>query len=276
MRRIIQIVAIAFLLLLGTATLSLYSMYQKSVASLETSQKSEQAVTDQYAQTISAVAEIQDSLDTILPEGQKLPAYNPSYANERAMGGPNSHEILDRIAMIRAGLQRGKERIEKLEADLKHSGLRLDGLQKMVAGLRHSLKEKEDQLAEMGTQLAQVQDTLRVHDETLAERQQELATVYFVEGPKRELMKSGVIEARGGLLGIGKTLRPSARIPEPLFSMINTDEESVVRLNAAKAQVVSAQPLTSYELRLVDGKLELHILDPAEFRKVRQLVIVTA
>src|SRR5258706_13919202 len=101
MRRTIQIVVVAVLVLMGLGMLSLYSMFSKAVASLETSKKAEQATNDQYAQTISSIAEIQDSLDTILPEGQKLPAYNPSYANERAMGGPNSHEIIDRIALIR-------------------------------------------------------------------------------------------------------------------------------------------------------------------------------
>ena len=45
---------------------------------------------------------------------------------------------------------------------------------------------------------------------------------------------------------------------------------------AAKARVLSAQPPTSYELKLVEGKVELHIIDPTEFRKVRQLVILTA
>jgi hypothetical protein len=49
-----------------------------------------------------------------------------------------------------------------------------------------------------------------------------------------------------------------------------------VRTESAKARVITPQPADSYELRLVDGKMELHILNPAEFRKVRQLVIVTA
>lgn len=276
MRRITQLVVAIVVLVLAAASVGLYSLYHRSVTALQSSQAAEQSTNDQYAQAINAIAEIQDSLATILPEGEKLPTSNPSLANERAMGGPSSGEILERIATLRAGLQRGKERIAKLETDLQHSGLRMASLQKLVAGLRRSVKEKEGELTALSSQLAEVRDTLRVHDEILVDRQRELATVYYVEGPKRELLKSGVIEARGGVLGLGKTLRPSARIPEPLLSTLNTDEESVVRLNTAKAQVVSAQPLSSYEMRLVDGKMELHILDPAQFRKVRQLVIVTA
>ena len=53
--------------------------------------------------------------------------------------------------------------------------------------------------------------------------------------------------------------------------------ETVVPIPSAKAKVVSAQPPTSYVLTPgVDGKMELHITDPVEFRRVRQVVIVTA
>jgi uncharacterized coiled-coil protein SlyX len=201
---------------------------------------------------------------------------NPGLSEERAMNGASSGEVLERIAALRTRLQHHQERIEKLEADLKKSGTKIDGMEKMLANLRRTLKQKEGELDQMAASLTEVRDTLRVHDEMLVDRQRELATVYYVEGPKKELMKSGVIVAKGGVLGVGKTLKPSANIPEPLLSTLNTDEERVVRLDAKKAQVVSAQPISSYQLLLVDGKMELHILDPAEFRKVRQLVIVTA
>lgn len=275
MRRTIQVAIAALVVVVAAASAVFYNMYSKALSSLESAQVSERTTQEQYAQAVGEIAEIQDSLATILPEGEKLPG-SDSYSREQALGGPNSQQILERIAIVRAGLQRGKERIAQLESKLNDSGLRVTSLQKLVAGLRRDVKEKEDQLAVLSTQLAQVQDTLRVHDEMLVDRQKQLATVYFVAGPRRELMKSGVVEARGGVLGIGKTLKPSGRAPEALFSVLDTDLESVLTLDARKAQVVSAQPISSYELREVGGRMELHILDPAEFRKVRQLVIVTA
>lgn len=275
MRRSIQVAIAAFVVVVVAASAIFYNMYSKALSSLETAEQAERTTQDQYAQAVSEIAEIQDSLATIMPEGERLPGAS-SYSREQALGGPNSQQILERIASVRAGLQRGKERIAQLETKLKESGVHAASLQKLVAGLRRSVKEKEDQLATLSTQLAQVQDTLRVHDEMLVDRQKQLATVYFVAGPKSELMKSGVIVARGGVLGIGKTIKPSAQAPEALFSTLDTDMETVLPLDAKKAQVVSAQPLSSYELRQVGDKVELHILDPAEFRKVRQLVIVTA
>lgn len=276
MRKNMQVAIAALVLLVVAASAVFYNMYSKALNSLETAEQAERTTQDQYAQAISEIAEIQDSLATIMPEGESLPG-SSSYSREQALGGPNSQQILERIAIVRAGLERGKARIAQLESNLKESGVRVASLQKLVTGLRRSVQEKEEQLATLSTQLAQVQDTLRVHDEMLVDRQRQLATVYFVAGPKRELMKSGVIEARGGVLGIGKTLKPSGRAPEALFSVLDTDMSTVLPLDAKKAQVVSAQPLASYELRpTADGRVELHILDPEQFRKVKQLVIVTA
>ena len=43
-----------------------------------------------------------------------------------------------------------------------------------------------------------------------------------------------------------------------------------------KVQVLSPQPTSSYEVKLEGNQVELHILDPKEFRKVKHLVIMTA
>ena len=44
----------------------------------------------------------------------------------------------------------------------------------------------------------------------------------------------------------------------------------------AKARLISGQPAGSYSLQLVDGHMELHIIDPTEFRKVKQVVILSS
>lgn len=276
MRTSLKVVTIAVVVLLAASTAYLFTLNARSQATAERARLAEQETMDQYAQAIGEIAEIQDSLSTIVPDAGDLPGAGSGFTSERALGGPSSGEILERIASLRAGLQRGRDRIARLEDDLRTSGLRVVSLQKLLNGLRRDVKEKENQLAAISDQLAMVRDTVRLQDEAIAERETELATVYFVTGTKRALLESGVIEARGGVLGLGKTLKPSARAPEELFTALNTDEANVLPLGTAKAQVVSAQPLSSYELREVDGRMELHILDPGQFRKVRQLVIVTA
>jgi len=290
MRKSIQIILAVAVLLLGGATMYFYSQYQKSQtsnASLESASKTTQ---DQYAQTINAIAEIQDSLNAIAIGDKNMQLEQSNLHQERSMGAPSGQEALERIGLLRASIERSKERISRLESELHHSGLRVTGLQKMIASLREASAEKERQIAELSsqvdtlhtqvgsltTQVAQVQDTVRARDEAVSERQRELATVYYVANNKTELRKQGVIEAKGGVLGLGKTIRPTARAQESVFTPLNTDEQTVLELPGKRAQVITAQPASSYELRQVNGRMELHILSPQDFRKVRQLVIVTA
>jgi uncharacterized coiled-coil protein SlyX len=289
MRKTLQLALAAAVLLFAGATTYLYTQYQKTQSSLVTAQQSDQASRDQYTQAIDAIAEIQDSLNAIAPES-KMPGASQSLQGEKDMGGPNRGDVLNRIATLRTSLARNKERITKLESALRHSGMRISGLSKLVANLKATSEEKERQITELAatvtglqtqvsgltTQVEETQTTLQQREETLAQKQTELATVYYVEGTKRALTKSGVIVTKGGVLGIGKTIKPAGNISDNVFQTINTDQVTIVPLSSAKAQVVSAQPVSSYELKLVDGKMELHILDAEQFRKVRQLVIVTA
>ena len=100
-----------------------------------------------------------------------------------------------------------------------------------------------------------------------------------------EQMKRGAemavadINAKGGVLGLGKAFRPANATTQTAFTPLDTDQETVIRTSATKpekAKLLSAQPAGSYEMVVVDGHVELHILDPKEFRKIRQVVILTA
>ena len=86
------------------------------------------------------------------------------------------------------------------------------------------------------------------------------------------LSRRGVM---GGLMGLGKTLKPSGQINESLFTSMDTDRENVIHIPGARAQVLSAQPVSSYELLPAGDEVMLRILDPKEFRTVRHLVIMT-
>lgn len=110
---------------------------------------------------------------------------------------------------------------------------------------------------------ATAQQELAVNQQQLAEKRLELATVFYAMGSKKELIQSGVVEAKGGVLGFGKTLEPSGRFERAVFTALDTDEESVIRIPADKAQVLSAQPISSYVIQPV-GKdvVELRIQNP--------------
>lgn len=290
MRKSVQYGLIALVILLAGSTAVLFANYQKKSTEYTEVKANEETTRNRYAQTIDAIAEIQDSLNAISVGEGSVQMVSGQLQNEKQLNGADSKDALDRIAMLRSSISRNKERILQLESSLKKSGNKVAGLQKMVANLKTSVADREAQVAELsnrvdalGTQVAgltteveQNHQTIQAKDESLEQRRRELATVFVAVGDKKTLETQGVLIAKGGLLGIGKTLAPSGATASGAFTPLDTDQETSIPTNAAKAKVVSAQPPSSYELVLVDGKMTLHILDPNEFRKVRQLVIVTA
>jgi predicted nucleic acid-binding Zn-ribbon protein len=290
MRRTVLYALVAAIVLLLGATAVLFTRYQTATADYQNMKAAEETAQARYSETINAIAEIQDSLNAISLGDTTVRMLSRELESEQRLTGPDGREALDRIAALRAVVRRSKERIRQLESSLKSNGNRIVGLEKMVANLKRSVAEKEDFVAQLSgrvdslqTQVAglvaevqQNQDTLRVRAQALEEKRRELATVYYVVGTKKHLTASGVVVARGGVLGLGTTLQPSGRMSEGASTPLDTDRETVIPIPSAKARVLSAQPPSSYELKLVGNRMELHILDPREFRTVKQLVILTA
>lgn len=291
MRKPVQIVLATAVVLLVIVAAVLFGQYQKTSKELTVAKSGQTEAEGRYAETIDAIAEIQDSLNSIAlgDTGLGVQPWNPQTGQE-AMG-PKGKEALSRIAAVRSSIARSKERIQALEARVKQNGIKLGSLQRMIKNLKRDVAEKEQMVAQLQTQVTdlntqvvtlnttvqETQDTLRVRDETLEQKRRELATVYYIVGTKSDLKNAGVVQSKGGLLGIGKTLTPT---PVPAsssaFTAMDTDQQTVIYTPSKKVRVITAQPVTSYQLMLVDGKMELHITDPTEFRKIKQVVILAS
>jgi len=263
-------------LLLGVTEV-IYSKYQKTAAAYAQMQTDSENTRIRYGQAINDIAMIQDSLNSIVLGPEEARLIPSSLQNEQRLSENHGDEALARIAVLRAGVERTKSKIEELDRMLKKNGVQIAGLEKMIKGLRRNVAEKEKQIAHLNGQVDSLETQVTGLTADNQEKQRELGTIYYTMGTTKALKASGVVVAKGGVLGINKTLEPSKQVNEALFTALNTDEETVISIPAAKAQVVSAQPITSYVLTpAVDGHMELRITDPKEFRKIKHLVIVTA
>jgi len=289
MRNRLAPILTAALLLALAGCVWLFVRYRDASSRYVDLQAAEQASRESYSRTLDAIAEIQDSLDAIAPADSLLRSKPSSLVTEERLSGPNAQRALERIATLRASIMRSRERIQRLESDLHRSGVRVASLQRVIANLRHDLAEKQAQLDDLVGKMSELQgrvtgleaavaesrDSLFATSAALEERRHELATVWYVVGTRRALLQQGLIVMKGGFLGLGGTPVPSGRTPDTGMTPIDTDEATVIATQATRARVLTPQPVASYELRTVDGRVELHIVDPVEFRKVRQLIIMT-
>lgn len=289
MRRPVAVVLVILVVLLAVATIVLFVNYRKASTNYADMKTREETARVGYSEAFNAITEIQDSLNTIAVGDTAVKMLTGRERSEMKATEGVRRQALQHIALLNASLQRNKDRISQLEQRLHRSGIRVASLEKMLTGLKQQVAEKESviasltsqidtlhtQVAGLQTEVQQNQDTIRQREATIEERRRESATIYYIVGNKTELTRAGIIQARGGVLGLGKTLGVTARPNESLFTPLDTDRESVIHTPAAKVQVLSAQPASSYELQLVDAKIQLHILDPNEFRKVKYLVVMT-
>jgi peptidoglycan hydrolase CwlO-like protein len=282
MRKPALFALLAVIVLLIAATALLFSKYKATTASYTDAET-------RYSGAINAIAEIQDSLNAIVVGDTTVQMLSQTLQGEQHLTEPQSRQVLDRISIVNASIERTKARINDLEEKLKKSGVRIGGLQKMIAGLKRDVSAKEDLVSQLTvrvdslqttvsglqTEVRASQDTILAKDQSLEEKRRELATIYYIVGTRKELLDSGVLVAKGGVLGLGKTLQLSGHYNENLFTPLDTDQEHTITASAARARVLSPQPLSSYELAPAGLKTELHILDAREFRKVKHLVIMT-
>jgi uncharacterized coiled-coil protein SlyX len=273
--------AIVTLLLLAATAVS-YSKYRKSLADYQQATAEQENMRGRYDRAVGEIVMIQDSLNAIVlgeEAVRNLPARNDV---EVQVPGTLHDQVLTRIATLKSAIERTKERIEDLDSRLKKNGVKIAGMERMLAGLRKNVAEKEEHIAQLSTQVDTLQTRVaglstevEVQQMVLTEKQQELATIYYTIGTKKDLTRAGVVESKGGVLGFGKTLKPSAMVNESAFTPLNTDQEMVIQIPSEKAQVLSAQSTSSYVLQPISKDMvELRIVDPKEFRKIKQLVIL--
>lgn len=289
MRRPTLLALTSVIVILLGAGVVVFQKYRKTSADYADLKLTEEQQRAHYTDAFNSIASIQDSLTAIALGDSSVGLLSQGLQSEQRLTKSQESEILDRFAVLKAGLQRTKDKIGELESNLKKSGIKIAGLQRMIANLKQTAAEKEGQISFLTVQVdslqnrvtglvaevQQSQDTIRVKEETIEEKRKELGTIYYVIGSKKELTDYGLITARGGILGLGKTLQPTGHVSGQVFTPLDTDAESVIRLPSPKVQILSAQPPSSYQLQLVGGQMELHILDPKEFRTVKHLVIMT-
>lgn len=267
-------VGVAFVALLAVSG-AFFFKYQQSNTALADLRAEDEATRERYGEALSSIAAIQDSLDAIVLGDEAVRLSSRSFDEEAALNTSEGDVVLGKIGLLRAGIERSKARIQELDDHLRKNGMQIEGLEKMVASLRRSVSDKEARIAILVERVQSL--TTEVHGLTASveEKRQELGTVYVVMGDRRELTQSGVVVATGGVLGLGKSLKPSGYMNEAVATPVDTDLETVVEIPAPGAQVLTPQPSSSYTLETNGEVTLLRILDPREFRKIRHVVILT-
>jgi hypothetical protein len=242
-----------------------------------------------YDSSVAANAEIQKSLDALdkelgtIDSGTELPAGTP----EQRIAS-----IMSSLTNARNKIEDYKKQIKNLESKLASSNGQLSGIQSIVNKLKASVADKEKIVSELEGRLAELSTTLESErqvsqteinrrDSQLKEKETVITTqniennqLYYAVGTRKQLKDSGIIDRKGGILGIGKvsTVKDADLAKFTSFNLIDTKQVSFPVTKKGYA-VLSNHVASSYEVRKSGEQYILTVTDENLFRKQKILVI---
>lgn len=214
-----------------------------------------------------------------------------SVAEQNEGGRRPVEEINHDIAAIDRLLQENRSKIASLQhaaAQLRKANLRIDGLEKMIAGMQTQLGEKTAEVEQLRRELETMGVEVKDLTEQVAQRSAEveelscerielenrLHTVFYIVGAEKELRDAQIVDKRGF---IGRTLTVNQGGSLESFTQADARLLGEIPVGHRKATVVTAHPADSYRL-VTDGDkvvTKLVIDDPARFWESSKILVVS-
>jgi chaperonin cofactor prefoldin len=290
MRKTILLAAVA---LFATACVS-KSEYDRQLAQAaalsaeKDSLLSEVVATSQFIGDVSAELEQVQSNSPVAARAGEMESLSPT--EQRAQLLQRVTELTTRIKEAEASMAQSRRRIAALTAGNSSLTAKYDStiasFQQLIETQKaevvalvdkvSALTAENTQLREANTQLATERAALSSDRDYLMSEQN---TVYWVAGSKSELLQRGIIEQRGGMLGIGRTLVLARTIDTEDFEAADRRALDEIPLpdSTKNYRIVSPNDLAGLDSTPVGGKFKgsMRIAAPETFwRPSRFLVLV--
>lgn len=196
------------------------------------------------------------------------------------------------MTAIRTAIQANLQKLSRLEGEKRATSQKLQSLQALADELKRSLEEKATMIAalesrvsdltgQVATQTARLDEKdgqLREKDEAIAQKTKVLNTGWVAVAGKKTLLKKGVIDKRGSILGLGGAWQETGKFDPEVFREVDTTEEAELEIPApaSKVRLLPGHPEGSYEVVAGGPALtRLKVTDRDAFwRESRYLVVM--
>lgn len=237
------------------------SCQQKKLDRMQEVQDSLQQVAQEKDSTITdfigSMNEIQSNLDSVKKLEDIVNIESQSNAEPTSS---TRNKIMRDIAMINDLLQKNRELIASQQKKLSNSSYKMNEMQDMLDGMTRQLEAKDTEIASLSEELQKLHvniDSLNKDLQAARERTElqakmieeksdkidrqtsELNTAYYVFGTAKELIENGVIEKKGGFLGIGRAMKFREDFNPDVFTKVDIRDLNEINLNAKKTNVIT-------------------------------------
>ncbi|MFT4772526.1 MAG: hypothetical protein ACI9CP_000221 [Cryomorphaceae bacterium] len=210
-------------------------------------------------------------------------------AGELRKGEDTREEITRDIQAINNLLEENKKTIGRLNQKLAKSGSEVTSFKKLIAQLNEDIETKEEEVSYLKENLTAANFTIEILNEMLDSAEfrneiqsdliqmqsDEMNTVYYAIGSFKDLEEAGVVEKKGGIVGIAGSKQLKSDFNKDFFAQIDLTRTRLIPVNSEKVNIVTAHPPETYEL-VGEEEKTLKILEPMRFWEAsKYLVIIT-
>lgn len=288
--------ALAALVVLTTACVS-KSEYDRQLANAAAISAEKDSLLNEVVATSQFIAEVNTELDKVksgqpvATGGGEMETLSPTEARARLADRVKS--LTERLRESEERLAQSRRRVSQLtsnnatqsaqmaafDSTIKQFQVIIDNQKGEIVALLDQvgiLTSENVALRETNTQLEVQRAELTTANVALTTEQN---TVYWVAGEKDDLIKRGIVEQRGGMLGIGKTQVLARTLDAGEFTAVDRTQATELTLpDPAKSyRIISTNDLAGLDAAPKDGNFKgtVKIKDPAVFwRSSKFLVLV--
>lgn len=225
---------------------------------------------------IESFNEIQENLNAI-KEKEKIVANASSKGDVKN----KSNQIKEDIQAIYDLMAKNKNRISSLSEKLKQSNLKLAGMEKMIENLQNTITLKDEEIAELknrmeglNIELANLNTNYKAVESESALKTDMLNTAYYTIGTKKELEEKKITTKEGGFIGLGKSTKVTDDFNKEYFTKINIEQTTSINIGAKRVKLLSNHPKNSYKLVGEKPVEKIEILNAKEFWDASKYLVI--
>lgn len=241
-------------------------------------QEKEKAMND----LVTSLVEIDQNVQRI-KEQEKIITLDVNKGGE--MNKSVEERINNDVQQIYNLLLENKEKVAKMEKQLKNSRLDIKKLNVLVESLTNQVKAQEEEIAQLKVLLeeknikieglTQSLDSLQTDNtatkENLNETTNKLYTAYYAMGTKKELIAQKLLSA-GGIFTKAK-INPTD-FNMDFFTKIDIRNTITIDTHSKKVELLSNHPADSYNMVGGEGEKTIQIIDKDKFWSLAKYLII--
>ena len=195
-------------------------------------------------------SQIQDINDLLTEQKQKIDNLNAQLRKQKN----TNKELTAFIEKLQARISEQEEEIQLLTTELQKHKIVIENLNRNLDELNKKNQDKDERI-------------LKIEEEKNA--------AYYVIGERKELLEKGIINRKGGFLGIGKRSVASSDSELKNYKKIDIRRVPEIELPGTKIKILTSHPSESYRLES-DAKrpTRLVITNPSLFWQKSKFLVI--